>query len=580
MTSTAQESPSSWEAGVDMVVNIREKGEKFTAYRVWLRPPKQGISYRIRRYSALRELHNQLASTYPDSLKASGVTFPPKSLFGGSSMVESRKKQLNKYFQGIIQRESLTESVVFRVSMELTDGMKFYDTLGVCPVCMVVDKEGMNWIPACLQENRDKVYHIVKCSKHGNFRTLRCASAGFFKRMVSRSLRGGLSTKSQPYLGCHAEVDIARKKATTIGKQCVVWDFPLYDRSGFVPDDTIREACVAAVDHRAILRVQGKLADDIQELNRKILLAATSTSSVIIAELSHDRIIELSELPNSAILNRHVIPAIRYFVQPGEEMRCHQDLVHTIGKLSEVLDIQVYITLLVERPFPDLTIVLKMLRRHAELVRFIMIALARPPSDIIKIANAHSSTKSTKPEASEPNVDIFELLKVLETNTGGDIKPDDFVSPMAGCLMEPFLEKTGAGPFNFRPSSTLGAVTLLLNSDDFDSLPASRVVNLDVFVDKMLPLVLSGSSPSSVALASQTKHALKQALRPEWSKSQIPSLITMMMDSSIFESAAKLLARSQLLMVYSELDVGALDIEQVLAPGELSTLVRKCLGTL
>lgn len=76
-------------------------------------------------------------------------------------------------------------------------------------------------------------------------------------------------------------------------------------------------------------------------------------------ELSHDRLINLTKLPQTCLLSRHVYPAVKYYLRKGEviytfiwaynsykawflnllmeqEPQCHRDLVATIAELAGI----------------------------------------------------------------------------------------------------------------------------------------------------------------------------------------------------------------------------------------------------
>jgi hypothetical protein len=438
------------------------------------------------RYSALLSLHEQLLSVHPDAIKRIQTPFPPKSLFAGKSVQELRREQLNRYIAAVAGDAELGGSVLFRTRMGATDGLVLYKTFSTCPICTVLDRAGIVWLPAVVEELQTKVYLSPNCPKHGISRTLRCSNAEFFRRMVQRNLRGGaaaLDPAAPGWLGAVAAAGLEAAKRThvpSIKTRCAVVDLPLFEGGEFITDARIVAACANAEAARAILRVQGKLASDVQQLNAKVLTAAAVSKTIVIAEMSHDRLIQLAALPDSCVLSRRVLPAVRYFLQRGEEKKCHQDLVATIAELSSFSEVQLYVTLCVERPFPDLTWTLRMLRRHCEMVRFISVSLSRPREQVQNSAKHHrgllqqataavaaavggaasASAKSssysgggggggrTKPggvgiawpsspaatvATPEPSIDIFELVTALCTATDGELAPADFVSPWVRC---------------------------------------------------------------------------------------------------------------------------------------------------
>ena len=134
--------------------------------------------------------------------------------------------------------------------------------------------------------------------------------------MVSRTLRGGSAAVATPastsgegsaancvggeWLGAYAAsaapLESVTRAVPTVMDRCALVDLPLFEGGSFIPDDAIKTAVQQAEASHAIIRVQGKLAADIKQLNAKIKLAGDCTSSLVIAETSHDRWILLASV--------------------------------------------------------------------------------------------------------------------------------------------------------------------------------------------------------------------------------------------------------------------------------------------
>lgn len=107
--------------------------------------------------------------------------------------------------------------------------------------------------------------------------------------------------------------------------------------------------------------MQAKLATDAVALNSKITLAGKcgiATSAFVVAEMSHDRWIKLASLTDTCLLSRRVMPAVRYFVQRGQERTCYDDLVSMMAELAQFSDVQLHVTLSVERKCTHYTCIL------------------------------------------------------------------------------------------------------------------------------------------------------------------------------------------------------------------------------
>lgn len=191
-----------------------------------------------------------------------------------------------------------------------------------------------------------------------------------------------------------------------------------------------------------------------------------------------------------------------------------------------------------------------------------------------------------------PSVDVYDLVVGLCAD--GELTPSDFFSPFFASCLAPFLERMGAGAFNLGCGPMAGAATILLNSPDLESLPASRIVDVEKLFDGLLPLLkytrtlqsagtsskskASGGRPSLVSLMSTAKRALKDAVRNAEGAAKLPSAVSLLLSSaSSHDAALQYAAKSQVLLVQSECDVASLDVEQALAPMVLTKLLSNVL---
>lgn len=107
-------------------------------------------------------------------------------------------------------------------------------------------------------------------------------------------------------------------------------------------------------------------------INAKLLyVAALMKGRSVIADMPHDRLIQLASLPDTALVKRCFTPAVTYYLRRFGEAQCHQELVETISALSRVTGIDLFVTIHVELPLPELDSILAMLRNHNDKVRLI-----------------------------------------------------------------------------------------------------------------------------------------------------------------------------------------------------------------
>ena len=66
-----------------------------------------------------------------------------------------------------------------------------------------------------------------------------------------------------------------------------------------------------------MLKIVGKLATDMEMLNEKVLFVEKLLPGTpLLLEVSYERLVLISRLPNSAFLRPWVYPALKYFIPP------------------------------------------------------------------------------------------------------------------------------------------------------------------------------------------------------------------------------------------------------------------------
>eukprot|EP00040_Diaphanoeca_grandis_P033698 m.206822 g.206822 ORF g.206822 m.206822 type:complete len:596 (-) comp32970_c0_seq1:111-1898(-) len=557
-------------------------GDTFTGYRFNIVTPAGAIHERVKRYSSLRDLHKTLTTLHSTAIESIAGFFPRKSLLGGKGVIQERVASLDKYFKAAFSQPELVASISLRLYFEITNGLVWYKTISACAVCTFVDMGGIKWTPASIEENDGLVNLCVHCPKHGDIKTIFCKSARFFHRLARRQLYcSSLATYNKQWLGKSASsVAAAKAVALKTSAMCTVLDMPIVEDGKLVTDNRIDTLCHAAKGTNVVLRVQTKLVNLISAINNKMHQVVSSANDhSIIIEMPHDRLIQLAQTDSSVLMKRRVTPAVTYFLRKGEELLCHRELVATICEVSRFQGLDLHVYLHLERPFPDLTEILEMLRRHNETVRVIKLSLSRPRHEIIRCSKLQASmssipfgTTTTEPNQM-PTVDFFELVEHIESNTHGELSSDDFVSLSAGTLLEPILPHIGYNKFKFRPCDSAGAMALLLHSKESGSVSANKLMDLETFVDKLQPIC--GTSTSALAIASAARKAFRESVKKE--VQNYPSLSALSGESTKFPDV---LLRSQIFFVQRDVDLAALDMEHLLAPTEYSSKVASLLSAL
>eukprot|EP01090_Pellita_catalonica_P020906 TRINITY_DN7683_c0_g1_i1.p1 TRINITY_DN7683_c0_g1~~TRINITY_DN7683_c0_g1_i1.p1 ORF type:complete len:536 (-),score=55.00 TRINITY_DN7683_c0_g1_i1:5-1612(-) len=196
--------------------------------------------------------------------------------------------------------------------------------------------------------------------------------------------------------------DLAKTFPITKENLPMVVEFPIWHADEFLSDDAIRSGIEKIKsqysklgDKRFILKILGKLAVDIPQLNTKSLLCASLLSGTpILMEVSYERLILLSELEDSIFKNPWVYPSLRYFLRQGDEELFLTEMATLFQSISLFKGIQIVLTISISRPFPRLHDFLTLARSHIGFIRIIIFSLERPPMDILSsLRKKHAQTK-------------------------------------------------------------------------------------------------------------------------------------------------------------------------------------------
>jgi len=199
-------------------------------------------------------------------------------------------------------------------------------------------------------------------------------------------------------------VAAAKQPSSGNNSRPLVIDLPIFKQGKFISDVDL----VSSITHfgslinseqQFVLKLSGKLANNIEVLNQKVLLADSSMPplcSVLLeahvgsdcvgltlvspTQLTFERMIDLSRLPDSALLQARVYPVITcailvskqvpftfistrsMFVSSGQETEAVSQLKECVECLKDLSDMVVLVSLIVDHPFPDLGAILTYLR--------------------------------------------------------------------------------------------------------------------------------------------------------------------------------------------------------------------------
>jgi uncharacterized radical SAM superfamily Fe-S cluster-containing enzyme len=135
---------------------------------------------------------------------------------------------------------------------------------------------------------------------------------------------------------------------------------------------------------------------------------------------------------------------------------------------------------------------------------------------------------------------------------------DDFFPASVGSMMEPFIKLMGMGNFNIRPSPYCGFSTILCNTEAYLSLPITRLINIPLLYQEMIPIVKSLQNSTSVGWYSTwcMKSAVTKCILH---KSLVGDLWSYIVSPQKQETTKETLKNLQFLIVHNNMDVSSVD---------------------
>jgi len=164
-------------------------------------------------------------------------------------------------------------------------------------------------------------------------------------------------------------------------------------------------------------------------------------------------------------------------------------------------------------------------------------------------------------------------LKLIEEDTKGQIKVEDFFPASVGMILEPFLSLLGKGNYNIRPSPFCGFATCLVNSENqqtYPSVPVTRLIDIGKLFKEIIPVIkgLTNNSGSSTnpEIGFFQYRSLKKAIekcRRDQKDYPLPKDIFSYLtskDIGVMKKTRTTIEELQFIIVHNVMDVGMLDI--------------------
>jgi hypothetical protein len=475
-------------------------------------------------------------------------------------------------------------------SRPVPDSVTVDESLGVHPIYAVVEEKG------------GSVYIKVNCPLHGPQNTLISSDAPFFKRWMLSDV--SFMPKLQDIEDLKPNLTLEKRKDFLP----LSFDLPLFKNDEFLSDEEIKKhidniRSSYPTGRQFVMRLSGRLANNIDILNNKILLAHTllKQGEPILVSVSYERLVLLADLDNSCFLKPRIFPAMKYYLRKDDEQLCLQEMTQLIRVLQEFQGIKAVFSISIETPWPDLRPILALLRSHKGLIKVVEFQLERSPRRMVDtVATAIQQGQNVYSDV----VDFAESLRMIAQATDGSIAVDDFFPVSMGRIFEPFLAMAGMGKFSIRPSSFCGFGTVLCSSpvetrDSIYSVPVSRFVDIERFSKDMAPLL---PKLEEDGIGWWTGRSIKKIVT-KCAKKQLPDIFSYLTDKDKAPLLNKFVDNLQFIVgmlsflgffsinhgahyfvdaVHNHMDVGAADLQRRCKCATLqvddSALVASCLG--
>jgi hypothetical protein len=465
-----------------------------------------------------------------------------------------------------------------------------YDTASMCPRCVLHERRGVKLEHAAVVRRQCDVFLTISCAHGHRTRTKVCGDYLFF----ARQLAFATPSAPTPRIGDIETLGKRLSERPTASDAPFVVQIPLFESGAFRSDDAIRSDVELSktfypANRKFIVKALAGAAMDMDELNRKALfLVSILPDRPLLLELTYERLVVLCEREDSCFVKAGIYPAVKYFVEAGNEAQCEAELVRLCDTVSQFEGIQVTITIVAELPIENLRLqgVLNLLRSRPSLVRVVTFQLVRSPKSILSatatatVAAPASNNDSSNVEQCLEAPDPAKFLQLLESASSGELRTSDFVPASVGVCLEPILSVMGHGFYFLRASPFCATATCLVNTTQHRSVPLTRLFDVEKFWVDMVPL-LPHLQDGKVGLfnAKRLQKTLRACLQSDI------DLWPYLTASSHAAATRNFIDHLQFVIVHNHMDIAAADVVRrcqcaVIAVDSARGFVASCTGCL
>jgi len=269
---------------------------------------------------------------------------------------------------------------------------------------------------------------------------------------------------------------------------------------------------------------------------------------------------------------------------------CKLELLNLFQTLKSFSDIQLMVTLCLNRPFPNLKQLLEFIREQHGFIRILILSTERSPKEIVSCLQTKTKPIEEKLKNNEElnhveSMDVYALLELIQTETRNPLVVDDFFPVSMGAAMEPFLNLVGYGWFFIRPSPFCGFATCLVNTEKlYQSYPVTRLFDFSKLFLELKP-ILPRLQDGKIGLINATKlrKIFQNCVFPN--KGELPDLYAHLTEKSKAEATRSFIQNLQFIIVHNNMDIAGLDAMRrcncaIQTPSLNSSLSAYCTGCL
>jgi hypothetical protein len=440
-----------------------------------------------------------------------------------------------------------------------------YHTFSLCPKCTILEKE-TNLIlkKAEVQEKEECIWLSVKCNIHGIQDTLLTKNVEWYHRMWK--LAGKIEEASITDIE-----DLKKKKRLGSNNIPIINEISIYENDAYLSESEIDNQLRKIQsrynnDDSFILKITGRNSEinNIQKLNEMILyiFQKTPTSVLLTVQVTVERLIALTELPNSCFSKGRIYPNVKYYLTRGQEKECMDEFMQTTIALKSFAGCQLIVSISMESPIPDLSSILAYLRVQRGFIRFIEIIIERSTKHIMESISNVKSTKrgysGMQGNAYIDSLDPYEVLRQIEDLSEKTLLVNDFFPLRMGSVLEPFLPILGYAKYKIRPSPHCGYGACLINSEKYFSTPITRLLNFEKFFQEIQPLIPDLLS-KDIGFFTYAKLGIvvNNCLLPGV---EMPNLISFITDKSKIAETLEFVKDMQFIIIHNHMDITMIDM--------------------